>query len=63
MDDQSRPNKTLTENIKLRAKIARLEKQLEQQGDENRILVRMCNKMSQELGLLKCTRTVGEVVV
>ena len=63
MDDQSRPNKALTENIKLRAKIARLEKQLEQQGDENRILVRMCNKMSQELGLLKCTRTVGEVVV
>ena len=63
MDDQSRPNKTLTENIKLRAKIARLEKQLEQQGDENRILVRMCNKMSQELGLMKCTRTVGEVVV
>ena len=63
MTDQSRPNKVLTENIKLRAKIARLEKQLEQQGDENRILVRMCNKMSQELGLLKCTRTVGEVVV
>jgi transcriptional regulator with XRE-family HTH domain len=48
---------------KYEARIQSLELQLERQGDENRVLVRMCNEMSQELGVLKCRGRVGEVRV
>jgi hypothetical protein len=60
MSEQSRLNKVLSENGKLKSRIKSLELQLERQGDENRMLVRMCNKMSQELGVLKCRGRVGD---
>jgi hypothetical protein len=60
MSEQSRLNKVLSENGKLKARIKSLELQLERQGDENRVLVRMCNEMSQELGVLKCRGRVGD---
>ena len=63
MTDLSQLHKAIRENAKLTVKIKSLEKQLQQQGDENRILVRMCNEMSQELGRMKCTGTVGDVVL
>jgi hypothetical protein len=63
MSEQSRLNKVLMENGKLKARIKSLELQLERQGDENRVLVRMCNEKSQELGVLKCRWKVGEVGV
>lgn len=60
MAEQSNLYKVLADNVKLKAKIVSLEKQLEYQGDENRVLVRMCNAMSQELGVLKCSGKVGD---
>lgn len=58
----TRLHKALAQIATLEAKIISLDKQLEQQGDENRVLVRMCNNLSQELGSLKLhMRKVGEI--